>query len=66
MREKLCISKIISNLVVFKTLSSNIRMHNLYANFVKIFEICKRFSKKLVNERGGAESTGKCKIRKNV
>jgi len=32
MRKKLCISKIISNLVVFKTLSINIRMHNLYAN----------------------------------
>jgi len=58
MREKLCISKIISNLVVFKTLSINIRMHNLYANFVKIFEICKRLSKDLVNERGNIPRRG--------
>ena len=27
-------------------------MHNLYANFVKILEICKDFSKNLVNELG--------------
>ena len=26
-------------------------MHNLYANFVKIIDVCKRFSKKLVNGR---------------
>ena len=27
-------------------------MHNLYANFVRIFGVCKRFSKDLVNEKG--------------
>ena len=33
-------SLIFSNLVVIKTLSSNHRMYNLYAKFVKILEIC--------------------------
>ena len=37
------------NLVITNTLSSIIRMHNLYANFVKTFDICKFFSKDLVN-----------------
>ena len=37
-------SLIFSNLVVIKTLSSNHRMYNLYAKFVKILEICKQFS----------------------
>ena len=46
-------SLIFSNLVVFKTLSSNHRMHNLYTKFVKILEICKQFSENLVNELGG-------------
>ena len=27
-------------------------MHNLYANFVKILDVCKRFSTNLVNELG--------------
>lgn len=27
-------------------------MHNLYAKFIKIFEICKQLSKKLVNDHG--------------
>ncbi len=26
-------------------------MHNLYANFVRIFGVCKQFSKKLVNDK---------------
>ena len=43
-------SLIFSNLVVIKTLSSNHRMYNLYAKFVKILEICKQFSENLVNE----------------
>ena len=34
-------SLIFSNLVVIKTLSSNHRMYNLYAKFVKILEIWK-------------------------
>ena len=33
-------------------------MHNLYANFVKILEICKDFSKDLVNERGNLPRRG--------
>ncbi len=44
MFKKLRISLIFSNLVVIKTLNSNHRMHNLYANFVRILEVCKRFS----------------------
>ena len=47
MSKKLYISLIFSNLVVFKTLSSNHRMNNLYAKFVKILEICKQFSENL-------------------
>ncbi|MDU5344328.1 MAG: IS982 family transposase, partial [Prevotella bivia] len=38
MNKKLYISLIFSNLVVFKTLSSNHRMYNLYTKFVKILE----------------------------
>ena len=41
-----------SNLVVIKTLNLNHRMHNLYAKFAKILEICKQFSENLVNESG--------------
>ena len=33
-------------------------MHNLYANFVKILEICKDFSKDFVNERGNLPRRG--------
>lgn len=52
MLKKLHISLIFSNLVAPKLLNSNHRMHNLYTKFVKILEICKQFSKNLVNERG--------------
>ena len=45
-------SLIFSNLVGIKTLSSNHRMYNLYAKFVKILEICKQFSENLVNDSG--------------
>ena len=47
MSKKLYISLIFSNLAVFKTLSSNHRMNNLYAKFVKILEICKQFYENL-------------------
>ena len=47
-----------SNLVVFKTLSSNHRMYNLYTKFVKILEICKQFSENLVNESGNVPRRG--------
>ncbi|WP_082028032.1 transposase [Prevotella pectinovora] len=50
MSKKLYISLIFSNLVMFKTLSPNHRMYNLYTKFVKILEICKQFSENLVNE----------------
>ena len=52
MSKRLYISLIFSNLVVFKTLSSNHRMYNLYTKFVKILEICKQLSEKLTNESG--------------
>ena len=47
-----------SNLVVFKTLSPNHRMYNLYTKFVKILEICKQFSENLVRESGNVTSRG--------
>ena len=46
MSKRLYISLISSNLVVFKTLSPNRRMYNLYTKFVKILEICKQLSEK--------------------
>jgi hypothetical protein len=51
-------SLIFSNLVVIKTLSSNHRMYNLYAKFVKILEICKQFSENLVNDSGNVPRRG--------
>ena len=47
-----------TNLVVFKTLSSNHRMYNLYTKFVKILEICKQLSEKLTNESGNVPQRG--------
>ena len=47
-----------SNLVVFKTLSSNHRMYNLYTKIVKILEICKQFSENLVRESGNVTRRG--------
>lgn len=32
-------------------LQKNINMHNFYAKYEKFLDICKRFSKNLVNER---------------
>ena len=58
MSKKLHISLIFSNLVVFKTLSLNHRMYNLYTKFVKILEICKQFSENLVNEFGNVPRRG--------
>lgn len=45
-------SLVFSNLLKFKTLSSNHRMHNLYTKFVKILEVCKQFSENFINESG--------------
>lgn len=59
MLKKLCISLIFSNFVVVKQHSYlSLFMHNLYANFVKFLEICKDFSKNLVNERGNLPRRG--------
>ncbi len=60
MSKKLYMSLIFSNLVVFKTLSSNHRMYNLYTKFVKILEICKQFSENLVNESGNVSTSWSC------
>lgn len=58
MFKKLYISLIFSNLVVFKLLSTNHRMHNLYTKFVKILGICKQFSNEFVNEKGNIPRRG--------
>ena len=58
MSKKLHISLIFSNLVMIKTLSSNQRMYNLYTKFIKILEICKKFSENLVNESGNVPCRG--------
>ena len=58
MFKKLRISLIFSNLVVIKTLNSNHRMHNLYANFVRILEVCKQYSQDLVNDKGNMPRCG--------
>ena len=61
MFEALCISLISIDLVVVKTLNSNHRMHNLYANFVKILDVCKSFSNNLVNELDNLPRSGEGK-----
>ena len=59
MEKKLCISLIFSNFVVSKhEVIIFHAMHNLYANFVKILEICKNFSINLVNELGNIPRPG--------
>ena len=52
MSNKLCISLIISILMVIKLLIYSSIMHNLYAIFAKFLDICKMFSGDLVNEKG--------------
>ena len=49
---------IFSKLVVTKPLISNHFMHNLYARFVKILEICKKIGKDLVNKDGNIHRRG--------
>jgi len=44
--------------VVIKTLNSNHRMHNLYANFVRILEVCNQYSQDLVNDKGNMPRCG--------
>ena len=60
MEKKLCISLIFSNFVVskHKVIIFHAMHNNLYANFVKILEICKNFSINLVNELGNIPRPG--------
>ena len=51
MFEKLRMLLISFNLVLFKSLSLNHRMHNLHTKIVRILEICKLFSHNLVNAK---------------
>ena len=49
----MCISLIFSNFVVINQYGYlSVVMHNFYSNFVRILEICRDFSKDLVDERG--------------
>ena len=58
MSKNLYVLLIFRNLVVFKTLSSNQRMYNLYTKMVKILEVCKQFSVNLVNELSNVSRRG--------
>ena len=59
MLKKLCISLFFSNFVVSNQHTYlSLVIHNLYAKFVKILEICMDFSKDLVNERGNLPRRG--------
>ena len=58
MSKKLHMSLVFGNLVMFKTLSSNHRMHNLYTKFVKILELCKQFSENFMNESANVPRRG--------
>lgn len=58
MFRNLYISLILCKLVVLKLLIINHRMHNLYAILAKFLEICKRFSKNLVNKHGNISCRG--------
>ena len=52
-------SLIFSNFVVLKSTKLIIFfIRNLYANFVKILDVCKKFSKNLVDERGNMPRPG--------
>lgn len=52
MFKKLCILLIFSKLKVTKLLIDKYRMHNLYAIFAKLLNICKQIAGNLVNESG--------------
>lgn len=58
MSENLYVLLIFRNFVVFKTLSSNQRMYNLYTKLVKILEVCKQNSVNLVNELSNVSRRG--------
>ena len=58
MFEKLCMLLIFSNLNVTKPLRDKYRMHNLYAIFAKLLNICKQIAGNLVNESGNVPRRG--------
>lgn len=57
-KKKLYILLIFSNLMVTKLLNSNRLMHNLYTIYVNIINMCKTFSKGIVNEHGNIFRVG--------
>ena len=54
----MCILLIFSKLKVAKLLIDKYRMHNLYAIFAKILNICKQVAGNLVNESGNVPRKG--------
>ena len=58
MIQKLHMSLTFSNLVASNIKLYNQIMCNLYAKYVKILEICKHFSRNLVNEKGSVPRRG--------
>lgn len=58
MFKKLCILLIFSKLKVTKLLIDQYRMHNLYAIFAKLLNICKQIAGNLVNESGNVPRRG--------
>ena len=58
MYKKLCILLIFSKLKVAKLLIDKYRMHNLYAIFAKLLNICKHIAGNLVNESGNVPRRG--------
>ena len=58
MFKKLCILLIFSKLKVAKLLIDKYRMHNLYAIFAKLLNICKQVAGNLVNESGNIPIRG--------
>ena len=58
MNKKLCILLIFSKLKVVELLMDKYRMHNLYAIFAKILNICKQVAGNLVNESGNVPRRG--------
>lgn len=58
MNKKLCILLIFSKLKATKLLIAKYRIHNLYAIFAKILNICKQVAGNLVNESGNVPRKG--------
>lgn len=58
MLKKLRILLIFSNLVVYLKTTKITAMHNLFANFVKILEVCKHLAQDLVTDKGNIPRPG--------